>query len=175
MGGFEYVFTFYSLLLGLAAANVATGLADVWRDRRGAKLGWFVPALGFIVLLLLMRQWIAYWSFREVMTLSTPRMIAAACVALPFVFVSRLIFPASSSAAPLDDHFFAHRRAILLGLAASPFAALTAGFLNDGLAPSPWNATGVLLPIALIPFKNRLVNLAGLALLAGRAVWGVWS
>lgn len=173
MGGFEFIFTFYSLLLGLAAANVATGLADVWRDKRGVKLGWFVPVLGFIVLLLLMRQWIAYWNAREVLTMSAPRLIIAASVALPFVFVSRLIFPGSSSAASLDDHFFAHRRAILVGLAASPLAALVAGYVNEGAAPSPWNATGVLLPLALIPFKGRIVNLTGLALLAARAVWGV--
>ncbi len=29
MGGFEYLFTFYGLLLGLAVANVATGFADM--------------------------------------------------------------------------------------------------------------------------------------------------
>ncbi|MBL8545135.1 MAG: hypothetical protein JNL81_01650 [Hyphomonadaceae bacterium] len=175
MGGFEFIFTFYSLLLGLAAANVATGLADVWRDRRGVALGWFVPVLGFIVLLLLMRQWVAYWNARELLTMTTPRLIMAACVALPFVFVSRLIFPGSSAAASLDDHFFAHRRAILVALAASPLAALVAGIVNWGSAPSLWNATGVLLPLALVPFKNRVVNLVGLMLLAARAVWGILS
>ena len=64
-----------------------------------------------------------YYSAREVLTMSPPRLIIAACVALPFVFVSRLIFPGPSGAASLDDHFFAHRRAILAGLAASPLAA----------------------------------------------------
>jgi len=171
--GFEYIFTFYSLLLGMAAANVATGLADVWRDRRGITLGWFVPVLGFIVLVLLMRQWIAYWNARETLIMTPPRMIIAACVALPFVFVSRLIFPGSGNIASLDEHYFAHRRAILLGLAASPLAALVAGYINYGQAPSQWNATGVLLPLALISFKGRVVNLVGLALLAARAVWGV--
>lgn len=33
MSGFEYLFTFYGLLLGLAVANVATGFADMWRSR----------------------------------------------------------------------------------------------------------------------------------------------
>jgi hypothetical protein len=29
------------------------------------------------------------------------------------------------------------------------------------------------MPLALIPFKGRVVNLTGLAVLAARAIWGV--
>ena len=35
MSGFEFLFSFYSLLLGLAVANVATGFADIWRGLKG--------------------------------------------------------------------------------------------------------------------------------------------
>jgi len=37
MGDFQYLFTFYALLLGLAIANVASGFGDMWREPKVSK------------------------------------------------------------------------------------------------------------------------------------------
>ncbi len=39
MGGFDFLFSFYSLLMGLAVARVATGFADMWRGRKTMVIG----------------------------------------------------------------------------------------------------------------------------------------
>lgn len=39
MGSFDYLFSFYGLLLGIAVANVAIGFADMWRDCEKISVG----------------------------------------------------------------------------------------------------------------------------------------
>ena len=62
MNAFEYLFSFYGLLLGLAAANVATGFADIWRDRREIAVGVCTPLVAVIVLLGCMNLWLSFWT-----------------------------------------------------------------------------------------------------------------
>lgn len=73
MSAFEYLFTFYGLLLGLAAANVATGFADMWRDRREIAVGVCTPLIALIVLLGAMNLWLSFWRAREAVTLDGRR------------------------------------------------------------------------------------------------------
>lgn len=61
MGDFEYLFTFYALLLGLAIANVTTGFGDMWRERKVQPIGVCPPLLGLVVLIGGMNIWIRYW------------------------------------------------------------------------------------------------------------------
>ena len=49
MTGFEMLFAFYSLMLGLALANATTGFADLLRDRKTVKIGTLVPLLCIVV------------------------------------------------------------------------------------------------------------------------------
>ncbi|MFN5614639.1 MAG: hypothetical protein ACK45V_02955, partial [Brevundimonas sp.] len=65
MSAFEYVFAFYSLILGLAAAEVVSGFADMWRDRRRMEVGFCTPVLALCVLLGIMNTWITFWAYRE--------------------------------------------------------------------------------------------------------------
>ena len=43
---FDYLFSFYGLLLGIAVANVAIGFADMWRDCGKIAVGYCPPLLG---------------------------------------------------------------------------------------------------------------------------------
>ena len=51
MSGFEFLFTFFSLLLGLAVANIATDFADMWRERNTRMAGTSTVLLGLFILL----------------------------------------------------------------------------------------------------------------------------
>ncbi|ODP37903.1 hypothetical protein [Sphingomonas turrisvirgatae] len=178
MSDFEYFFSFYGLLLGLAVANVATGFADIWRDRQSAAIGMCVPMLASIVLFGGMNVWLVNWGAREVVTLDAWRMLSAAGVALPYVFISRAMFPTADQKTALDDHYMQHRKFILVALAVSPsVSATTTLILNNGsfgLWSGAWIATRILSPLLLIPFGHLKVQKAGLALIIVLLVVGLF-
>ena len=61
MNDFEYLFSFYALLLGLSVANVASGFGDMWRERHAMPVGVCTPLLGLVVLAGGMNVWVRYW------------------------------------------------------------------------------------------------------------------
>src|SRR5207247_10659962 len=93
MGAFDYLFSFYGLLLGIAVANVAIGFADMWRDCERIAVGTCPSLVASGVLLGGMNVWLQMWLTRPYVTVNGIQMLAAAAIALPYVFVSRAIFP----------------------------------------------------------------------------------
>lgn len=167
MTPFEHLFSFYGLLLGLAAANVATGFAETWRDRRHVAIGVCGPLIATIVLLGAMNLWLSFWAVRESVTLSGWRMIGVAGIALPYVFISRAMFPGAGGVPSLEDQYFAYRRVMLMAMATSPMVSMITNLLvNHGLLlnwNTLWLALRTAVPLALLPFKNRMTNRVGLS------------
>ena len=93
MNGFEFLFSFYSLLLGLAVANVATGLADSWRFRARTALGAPTLLLGLLILLSAAQQWLSFWKARAVLTMGPWEVLVAMGMSLPYIFVSQAMLP----------------------------------------------------------------------------------
>lgn len=178
MSAFEYLFTFYGLLLGLAAANVATGFADMWRDRREVSVGVCTPLIAVIVLLGCMNLWLSFWTPAQFTDLDPWRMISTAGVALPYVFVSRAMFPGGGGATSLEDHYLAHRRIMLIALTIPPVVALTAGALRGGGLPFDWHAVWaglrIAAPLALLPFSGRLIHRVGLTVIVLLLIVGLF-
>ena len=65
MNSFDYLFSFYGLLLGIALANVAIGFADMWRDFEKIRVGTCPPLLCGIVMLGGMNVWLTMWHIRQ--------------------------------------------------------------------------------------------------------------
>lgn len=170
MTPFEHLFSFYALLLGLAAANVATGFADTWRDRGKVELGVCGPLIAAIVLLGAMNLWLSFWAVREGVDLNGWRMLGVAGIALPYVFISRAMFPAPGAGSSLEEQYFAHRRVMLCALAASPIVSMATNlFVNNGAQMNLntlWLVLRIATPLALLPFKNRSTNRVGLSFMA---------
>src|SRR3954452_5296645 len=124
MAPFDYLFSFYGLLLGIAVANVAIGFADMWRDCEKIAVGTCPPLLCSIVMLGGMNVWLTMWHIRSDVGVSALQMLAAAFVALPYVFVSRAMFPGQERQAErsLEEHYLKHRVLILAMLAIPPVA-----------------------------------------------------
>lgn len=169
MSDFEYIVSFYGLLLGLAVANVALGFADMWRDRDRIAIGWSPPLLAAAVLLGAMNTWLSTWQVHQQVRVDPWQMIAALGICLPYVFVSRAMSPPDDAKIGLEDHYLASRLPILIAMALPPIVSVWSKIRLDdfhiGAIEEAWLLARVAVPLALIATPSRLVHAAGLALL----------
>jgi hypothetical protein len=169
---FDYLFSFYGLLLGIAVANVAIGFADMWRDSGKIGVGYCPPLLGLVVMLGGMNVWLTMWHLRGAATVDAWQMLAATAVAMPYVFVSRAMFPGAEQETErsLEEHYLRHRRLILLVLVAPPVASILSKVLLDRIWDHGWELwwliARIIMPLLLLPLANRVAQRTGLAALA---------
>lgn len=169
MSGFEYLFTFYGLLLGLAVANVATGFADMWRSREDIGPGWTTPLLGLFILLAAAQQWVSYWAARDGLTMEPATLLISMAVAFPYIFVSTGMFPRQQDRwRSLEDYYAAHSR-VLMGALALPHAvSLVYNLVQFGPLNSQETVYAVVrigIPAALMLTRRPLLHRIGLSLL----------
>lgn len=171
MGPFDYLFSFYGLLLGIAVANVAIGFADMWRDCERIRVGTCPPLVASSVLLGGMNVWLQMWHTRPYVTVDGIQMLTAAAVSLPYVFVSRAIFPGmeDDEERSLEEHYLRHRKLILIMLAIPTIVSVVSHMALDQIRYTGWDAAWAVarsaLPLALIPFASRNVQRGGLVAL----------
>lgn len=171
MGSFDYLFSFYGLLLGIAVANVAIGFADMWRDCEKIKVGTCPPLVASSVLLGGMNVWLQMWLSRPYVTVNGIQMLAAAAISLPYVFVSRAIFPGDEDEPErsLEDHYLRHRKLILIMLAIPTIVSVSSHVVLDDFRYRGWEIGWVVgriaLPLLLLPFADRRMQRSGLAAL----------
>lgn len=183
MSGWEALFSFYGLLLGLAVASVASGLGDLWRRRRKRPVGVLLPLLGLYILMAATQQWMSFWSARDTLTISPDTLLISLGMALPYGFTAQIMFPESDDPARDGDaHFLAQRR-VFLGVLMVPLA-LSLGYNLVGTALEggiPITDPAFLFPTliawvaplavlgAMIAVRSRTWLIVGLAVLtAGR-------
>ena len=163
MSDFEYIFTFYALLMGLAVANVASEFGDMWRERKVMPIGYCAPFLGLIILLAGMNIWLRYWHDQHLMRLSPWWLMSAACVTIPYIFISRAMFPATSEPQPLAVPPFV-----------SAVSNVTLGSASYTGFAGVWMTARILSPLALIPFRNVVIQRIGLLLIIAVLVAGLF-
>ncbi|RYG85685.1 MAG: hypothetical protein EON59_11680 [Alphaproteobacteria bacterium] len=169
MSGFEYLFTFYGLLLGLAVANVATGFADMWRSRDDISPGWTTPMLGMFILLAAAHQWVSFWAAREGITMAPSTLLISMAVAFPYIFVSTGMFPRQHDKwRSLEDYYAAHSRVLMGALALPSVVSTTYNVVRFG--PSDglewlWLVPRIGIPAVLMLTRRPLLHRIGLSLL----------
>ena len=130
MTTFEFIFALYSLLLGLALAEILTGLGRAIEHRYASdaadiafELGWLTPLLAVFVILDLLSFWVFAWVAREHLQVSTKTLLAVVAFASCYYLAARLVFPTDPKAfGTLDTHYFRVRRIVMLILIALVFA-----------------------------------------------------
>jgi hypothetical protein len=174
MTGFEFLFSFYGLLLGLAVAQVTSGFADTWRHRGNWRIGVVPPLLGLFILLAVAQQWDSFWSGRDALDMGPWQLLTSMGMALPFIFLSHAMFPvALGGGGSLEDHYFQQRHILLGALLVPPVVSLA---YNIGMSP-PQPALDYLwliglgqgprwiIPVALMIWPQRWVHVTGISLL----------
>jgi hypothetical protein len=114
MSAFEFLFSFYGLLLGLSAAVLATGAARAFKHRKTRRVGWLTPMLAVFVALDIATFWDAAWVNYRQLPFSYGLLIGGLVDAVVYFIAAALVFPDETDPeAPMDEHFWAHKRAAL--------------------------------------------------------------
>lgn len=149
MDAFEYYFSFFTLLIGLAVAAVARGFGTMWQTRRRAEIGWLTPLLAAFLLLDISRFWLGLWGRQEIAAMGPFALASVLCVALPYVFVTTIMFPSEPDDwVSLDEYYASNARSIFVILTFSKICAYVSDLALFGWDPAWADVPGVLLVMA---------------------------
>lgn len=191
MSDFEFIFTLYSLLLGLSMAEILAGLGRAIERRaisptdasRRLKLGWLTPLLATFVILDLLSFWSFAWFVREELAVNRYTLLGVTAFACAYYVAARLVFPSESNEPDdLDDHFFRVRRVvlgILLALVAVQWAYNLSipDFLPRVLTARSLITTGVLvalMALAIAARSRKTLAIVMVALIVRYVVLFIW-
>ena len=171
MSAFEFVFSLFSLLLGLALATGLSGLAKALKVRHKIRIGWLTALLGLFVSLDLVTFWAYAWALKDAVPPTFPILFYGFVATALYFIAASCIFPDEPDEwADLDAHFFRQRRIVLGGTFIANAMLLGAVIALLGLGPS-WLSlrtlvvTWSLFPLTLVAMlaRNRAVIMAALA------------
>jgi hypothetical protein len=181
MSVFEFVFSLFGLVLGLALTEVIGGLGRVLKSRRGLRVGWLTPLLGLLLLVELTAAWASVWTSRGAIPFSVLTLFCGLAVTGVFYMSANQVFPdALDEWGDLDDYFDRHKVGVICCLVVG-WVLLMASQAALGVDPLPghfmkitqaiWYAVAVALAFVR---DRRLCLLLMLGLLAiDTAILGV--
>lgn len=150
---FEFLISFYGILLGLSIAELASGFSRVWDNRLTHGIGWLTPLLGMIMLADLVSFWTNTWLLRDHIEVDYFIALGAALVTLLYFFAATQVFPRGSVPSFPDDHAMVHRKVVIVTMIASNALLMIA--LNVVLGLSAVKLVTVI--IAYLPLLAVLV------------------
>jgi hypothetical protein len=113
MKPFDFAFTLFSLVLGLALAEVLTGLARALKARSPApgetaaiRIGWLTPAIGALVMIDVISTWLLAWTSRENIAITFPTLIFGTAVSALYYVAASLVWPEHPAHWPDTDAWF---------------------------------------------------------------------
>lgn len=153
---FNFYFSFFGLLLGLAAAEVAGGFANAVQARRKVAMGVLTLILALFVLIDLSSFWRWAWSNRAFVSLQGLMIEASLLVTLPYYLAASLVFPRPGERPrDLDEHYWANKRFVVAGVLLANLMIFGFNTGHYGLPPSSE-------PLAWLGLVTFYVPLAGL-------------
>lgn len=160
MSGFEFFFSLFGLLLGLALAEGLGGLARALKARHRVRIGWPTALLGLVVSCDVVTFWMYGWSMRDLIPINWPTLFGAFLVAAVYYLAASLVFPDDPEEwADLDSHFDKHRRKVLGGILVANIALLAAVVVLTGLPgathPRTIVVTWSFFPVSLLAILAR--------------------
>lgn len=157
MSNFEFVFSLFALLLGFSLVEVLGGLGRTLHlsapgrrrpgDAARVRIGWLTPLLGLVVMLDLTSFWVLAWRARDSVPPTYEALMFGLLVTGIYYLAAMLVFPARPEEwEDLDDHYMAHRRQVVAGVAACNLLANGASFaIGSQSAPGGAAATAFIM------------------------------
>ncbi len=171
---FEFVFSLYSLLFGLALAQVFAGLGNTLQERHKIKIGWLTPLLGLFVTIDITSFWAIGWDMRDMFRPDFLYLLCGVLLTGIYYLAARLVFPRNFVEWPdLDVYYFRHKQWVFGGiLFCNLVATMGSVALGSRFMRSPLGllnlATYFVPVIALLTVRNKRANIALLFLLLVR-------
>ncbi len=117
MSGFEFVFSLFGLILGLALAEGLGGLAKALKASHRVRIGWPTALLGLFVSCDVVTFWMYGWAIRDLLPLGWPVMFGGFVVTAIYYVAASLVFPDDPEGwSDLNAHFDKHYRQVLGGI-----------------------------------------------------------
>lgn len=155
MSPFEFVFSLFGLVLGLALAEVLGGLARAVklkrhpRSAKATRLGLLTPLLATFVMLDIVGFWFIAWRAREVMPPAPATLLFALLITGLYYFAASWIFPDDCAGADLDEHFAENKRDVLLVIFLCNLLAHAARLILVGPIALGFNRPGAVAALAI--------------------------
>jgi hypothetical protein len=173
---FEFVFSLYSLLFGLALAQVFGGFGNTLQERHKLKVGWLTPLLGLFVILDLTSFWEIGWQMRGITRPYFLFLICCVLLAGIYYLAARLVFPRNFVEWPdFDVYYFRHKHWVYGGIllcnvvAVSALLTIAGRFVRSPIGFANFASYFVLL-IALLAVRSKRASIVLLVLMLLRYV-----
>ncbi|WP_294036109.1 hypothetical protein [Sphingopyxis sp.] len=133
MSGFEFIFSLFGLILGLALAEGLGGLARALKASHKVRIGWPTALLGLFVSCDVVTFWMYGWAMQGQLPLGWPVMFGGFVVTAIYYVAASLVFPDDPEGwSDLNAHFDKHRRKVIGGIFLCNIALIvTYGVLVD--------------------------------------------
>lgn len=180
MSSFEFYFSFFGLILGIAVANVAIGFGRLWRARRQVGIGACLPLLGVWLLCHAVLNWSSTWQSLQAVPVNPTSLFIGLLVSLPYVLVSTVMFPEEADrTGSLDDFYLSHSRLVMAAMMVPTLVGMIGYFALFGRRYSPASLVETFLVVFLVPlvlffWRNLWAHRVGLALAALLVVWWMY-
>lgn len=117
MSGFEFIFSLFGLILGLALAEGLGGLSRCIKASHKVRIGWSTALLGVFVSCDVVTFWMYGWSLRDMLPLSWPVLFGGFVVTAIYFVAASLVFPDDPEEwGDLDRHFKQNYRKVIAGV-----------------------------------------------------------
>jgi hypothetical protein len=171
---FEFVFSLYSLLFGLALTQIFAGFGNTLQERHKLKIGWLTPLLGLFVTVDITSFWAIGWEVKDMFRPDFLYLLCGVLLAGIYYLAARLVFPRNFVEWPdFDAYYFRHRQWVLGGILFCNVVVLAVSIaLGSRFFRSPLGVVNLVtyfIPlVALLALRNRRANLALLLILLVR-------
>lgn len=133
MSGFEFIFSLFGLLLGLALAEGLGGLSRALKARHKVRIGWPTTLLALLVSCDVVTFWMFGWALRDAVTIRWPVLFAGFLITAIYYVSASLVFPDDPEEwHDLDGHFDLHRRKVLSGILICNIALFATAIILTG-------------------------------------------
>ena len=161
MSPFEFVCAFYSVVLGVAVAQLMTSVGRLIEVRDQVRTYWVQSLWVVIVLLVDVDFWLAMWNLRNAKSWSVSSFLLLVGLVASIYLVTVLLFPRvpeSGGQIDLDAHYYKNRRIFFLANAAAWILGLLCNL--SFLPMSSWLNVAVIFPVLFV-FLSILAAFTG--------------